>query len=162
VNAFQTIQLPQQTNSIPSPTALASTPPLLSQPPPENNNNNNDNNNNNNNEEEEEEPPALILDGVQEQMASLKSKYPTAEADYLAAARKRAEQRAESVNTMSSDRDWKEASDEKKQQFGTAADDNDWEASAKEAGNEDSQILIPVDMSASGDGDEDEEPRLLL
>ena len=92
-------------------------------------------------------------------MAQFKSKYPTAEADYLAAARKRAEMRMESVNNMSTDQDWMQVAEEKKKQMGGAVED-DWEASAKEAGNEDSQILIPVDISASGEGDD--EPTLLL
>ena len=115
-----------------------------------------------NNAEEEEEQPRLILDPatVNAEMGQFKSKYPTSEADYLAAARKRAEQKLESVNNMSTDEEWKAAASEKKNQMGGAMED-EWEASLKEAGNIDSQILIPMDLDAGGDGD-DSEPKLLL
>ena len=95
----------------------------------------------------------LILDAaaMAQQMAGLKSKYPTAEADYLAAARARAAQRAESKNNEATDDDWKQVKEKTK-----IKDDDDWEISAKEAGNIDSQILIPL-MN-----DDDEEPKLML
>ena len=110
---------------------------------------------------DEEEPQGLILDTeqVQAQMGMLKSKYPTGEADYLAAARKRAQMKVESQNDGSSDADWKAAAKDKQMKFGGQVED-DWEASLKEAGNQDSQILIPVDVP---DGStEGEEPQLLL
>ena len=96
----------------------------------------------------------LILDAatMAQQMAGLKSKYPTAEADYLAAARARAAQRAESKNNEATDDDWKQVKEKTK-----IKDDDDWEISAKEAGNIDSQILIPL-----MNDDDDEEPKLML
>ncbi|CAB9506284.1 expressed unknown protein [Seminavis robusta] len=111
-------------------------------------------------EQPEEKPEGLILDAsaVQEQMGKLRSKYPTSEADYLAAARKRAEMKVESQNSASTAEDWKKVAMEKEKQPGGRSDD--WEASKAEAGNEDSQILIPVDLS--GEGGEEEEPKLLL
>lgn len=113
-------------------------------------------------ESEEAAPKKLILDlnEVKEKMAKLKSKYPTAEADYLAAARKRAELKVESRNNESSDEDWQQMAAEKSQQMGggtPAAQDDGWEASLKDEGNAaDSQIFIPME------GGEDEEPKLLL
>ena len=116
---------------------------------------------------EDAEPPKLILDldEVKEKMAKLKSKYPTAEADYLAAARKRAALKVESRNNESSDEDWQKMAAEKNQVMGgaeagtpaAAAGDDGWEASLNDEGNaQDSQIFIPME------GGEDEEPKLLL
>jgi len=118
---------------------------------------------------EKEAPKKLILnlDEVKEKMAKLKSKYPTAEADYLAAARKRAEMKVESRNNESSDEDWRQMAAEKNQAMGggggeagtpaAAEDDDGWEASLKDEGNaQDSQIFIPME------GGEDDEPKLLL
>lgn len=96
----------------------------------------------------------LILDAaaMAQQMAGLRSKYPTAEADYLAAARARAAQKAESKNNEATDEDWRQVKEKTKMK-----DDDDWEISAKEAGNIDSQILIPL-----MNDDDDEEPKLML
>jgi hypothetical protein len=96
----------------------------------------------------------LILDTnvVAQQMAGLRSKYPTAEADYLAAARARAAMKVESKNDEATDKDWKSVKEVVKPK-----DDDDWEISAKEAGNIDSQILIPL-MNDDGD----DEPKLML
>lgn len=146
VDAFGVL-LPQAAGSF---STLRSTTLFSAPPPPQSQNNDN-------------EEPELILNDVEQHMARLKSKYPTSEADYLAAARKRAETKAESKNDLSTDDDWKRVLEEQKkkeQQMGAGVTSDDWEASATEAGNEDSQILIPVDMSASGD--DDEEPKLLL
>jgi hypothetical protein len=98
---------------------------------------------------------------VAQQMNKLRSKYPTAEADYLAAARARGAQKATSQAHKATDDDWQAMADEKKTIFG---DVDDWEDSKKEAGNIDSQILIPMDFDSSGDGQdgEDDEPKLLL
>jgi hypothetical protein len=106
-------------------------------------------------EDEQEEPQRLVLGGIGEEMNRLKSKFPTSEVDFLAAARKRAQEARESINNSASEQDWLDL-DQQKQQ-----DDDDWEASLNEAGNEESQILIPVQES-SNDGSDDEEPKLLL
>jgi hypothetical protein len=105
-------------------------------------------------------PPELVLDtdAVAQQMASLRCKYPTAEADYLAAARARAALKQESRNNDATDDDWKRA---KNTAMGAVkGSDADWEISAKEAGNVDSQILIP--LGPTGDDDDDGEPKLML
>lgn len=105
--------------------------------------------------ESDEGNQGLILDAqaVAQQMASFKSKYPTTEADYLAAARARAAAKAESVNNEATDEDWKQVKEKTKAQGG---DVDDWEVSAREAGNIDSQILIPLAT------DDDDEPKLML
>lgn len=120
-------------------------------------------------EDTNEEPPPLSLildaDAVNQQMGQLKSKYPTAEADYLAAARRRAEERTASVNDMSTDEEWFEAN-EKKSLIGDGMEDA-WEKSLEEAGNADSQILIPINTIDGEGGDDDDnsggpEPTLLI
>ena len=107
----------------------------------------------------EENPTLLIGKALSDEMASFKSKYPTSESDYLAAARKRAEERRESVNSQSTDGDWKTMA-QKKQAEGVVVDD--WEQSLVEAGNEDSQILIPIAFTEEGEDGEEPEPKLLL
>lgn len=111
-------------------------------------------------EEEPTEEPGLVLEGLDQQLGQLKSSYPTSEIDYLAAARKRAEERRESVNSMAKDEDWQKMADEKKNQFGEM---DDWESSQKEAGNSDSQILMFTDPApGEGEDGEEDEPKLLL
>mmetsp|Transcript_26439 Transcript_26439/g.47786 ORF Transcript_26439/g.47786 Transcript_26439/m.47786 type:complete len:90 (-) Transcript_26439:1332-1601(-) len=88
-------------------------------------------------------------------MKSLTFKFPTSEADYLAAARKRAEEARASINNEASDEDW--------QQVAHHANDNDdgWESSIAL----ESEILLPKLPTQGGkdDGeDEEEEPTLLL
>jgi hypothetical protein len=107
--------------------------------------------------DEESIPNELLLDAnaVQQEMAGLKSKYPTSEADYLAAARARAAAQVASKNDGATDEDWLKVKQEAAQQGGV---NDDWEVSAREAGNSDSQILIPM---APEDADDDE-PKLML
>ena len=102
--------------------------------------------------DQEQEPPSLILGGdeMEQQMKQLRSKYPTSEADYLAAARARAKARPESVNSMATQQDYEKVAEEKKKEMG-GMDFEEWEA--KQA--EESQLLI----DNGGDGDE---PTLLL
>jgi hypothetical protein len=106
-------------------------------------------------------PPSLVLgDGLGDEMAKLRSKYPTSEADYLAAARARNAAKTASASHGNED-DWKKLAAEKKRS-GELADDA-WEASRQEAGNADSQILIPMmDTDNDSDSEEPEEPKLLL
>ena len=112
-----------------------------------------------------EASPGLILDvtQVQAHMNQLKSKYPTQEADYLAAARKRAELKVASRNDETTDDDWKRAAREKQQLAqgidGDTIGTDGWEASLQDAGNAESQILIPVDLFGQ---EGNEEPKLLL
>jgi hypothetical protein len=109
---------------------------------------------------DDEETPKLVLgNDLDSEIAKMKSKYPTSESDYLAAARKRADERRESINSQSSDDDWKEMA-KKKQAEGTTLDD--WEQSLVEAGNADSQILIPIVLTEESDGGDDTQPKLLL
>jgi hypothetical protein len=109
------------------------------------------------------ENDGLILSDIDSQMARLRSKYPTSEADYLAAARERNTAKAGSVNEGATDSDWHQAAAEARQRQGTI---DDWENAVGEAGNVDSQILIPTDMipgdGSPGDSDDPQEPKLLL
>ncbi|KAI2497177.1 hypothetical protein MHU86_17325 [Fragilaria crotonensis] len=108
----------------------------------------------------DDDTPSLLLgNDLDNELAKFKSKYPTSESDYLAAARKRAEERRESINSQSSDDDWKEMA-KKKQAAGVVLDD--WEQSLFEAGNADSQILIPIVLTDEGEDGDDPEPKLLL
>jgi hypothetical protein len=109
----------------------------------------------------QEQNQGLILDGLAQEMNQMKSKYGFTESDYLAAARRRAEERVESINSMSNDEDWFKIAEEKKQEQG---DIDDWENALKEAGNSDSQILMFTDPSPGGEDGEggEEEPKLLL
>ena len=116
-------------------------------------------------DENQEREQGLVLDGLDDQMNKMKGQFEGYELDYLAAARKRAELKVESVNDASRDEDWQKIADEKKEAYGEI---DDWENSAKEAGNVDSQILMFTDP-APGDGDDgedgdggSEEPKLLL
>jgi hypothetical protein len=102
--------------------------------------------------------PSLIVHGeaMEQQMAILRSKYPTSESAYLAAARARNDAKIASREESASDRDWKDMQQQKQQAVG---DIDDWAESAKEAGNIDSQILLPSLPEEDGD---DDEPKLLL
>ena len=100
-----------------------------------------------------EEDEGLVLDGLDKKMNEFRTEYSFTEADYLAAARKRAEERKASVNSGASDEDWQNIADEKESQFGKV---DDWENSVKEAGNVDSQILMFTDPPADGEGEDGE------
>lgn len=106
--------------------------------------------------------PKLVLDSqaLQEAFKVETSRFPTSESDYLAAARKRAAEARESVNSMSSDEDWFQMASQKTQEMGGTIMD-DWEASKAEAGNADSLILIPATPDIE-DGEDPPEPKLLL
>jgi len=114
--------------------------------------------------EDDQEPSKdeLVLgEAVDQQMARLRSKYPTSEADYLAAARARAAAKTASVeSSAASDSDWQRLADEKRQAVGGEIDD--WENAKAEAGNADSQILLPDLPTEDGDGEDGEDPKLLL
>jgi len=114
-----------------------------------------------NSADEDEPPQELVLgDALDQQMSKLRSKYPTAEADYLAAARARAAAKPASREGDAGDDDWQQIAEEKRQQLGVDIDD--WENSQKEAGNLDSQILLPDLPPGDGDDGEGDEPKLLL
>lgn len=106
-------------------------------------------------------PQSLIVDGaeMEAKMQQLRSKYPTSEADYLAAARARAKAKPESREIAATQEDFEKVAQEKKQQG--FLDVDDWEASATEAGNTDSQILFPQ-LPDDEDGEGGAEPTLLL
>ena len=114
----------------------------------------------NENNDSEENTTELLLSAsdVNVQMAKLRSKYPTSEADYLAAARARNVAKQASSEGTASDADWRQIAAEKKEAVGEI---DDWESSKSEAGNSDSQILIPLTSSIGEDGTE-EEPKLML
>jgi hypothetical protein len=108
-------------------------------------------------------------------MQKLRSKYPVSESAYLAAAKARSQQQMESQERQATDEDYQKIQQEKLAQFGsTGWIVDDWEASRKEAGNVESQILIPIPNPTStsssrlgggtggDDNGEDEEPKLLL
>jgi hypothetical protein len=107
-------------------------------------------------------PQSLVLgDGLGDEMAKLRSKYPTSEVDYLAAARAR--NAAKQASTSHGDeKSWTQLADEKRK-AGELQDDA-WESSRLEAGNADSQILIPMSDpdEKSDDSENPEEPKLLL
>jgi|UniRef100_A0A6T7F0A4 hypothetical protein len=117
----------------------------------------------NNNDETDTDEPKLILDNMEDAIASLKTKYPTSEAGYLEAARKRAdEQRASVETTAASDEEWMKMAQDKAHAMGTSSDEDGWEASKDDAASlGESQILIPMNPS-SDDDSEEEEPKLLL
>ena len=95
---------------------------------------------------------------MEQQLRQYKSKYPTSEADYLAAARERARARTASQGIRATQQDFEAVAEEKKKLYG---EHDDWEASAKEAGNTDSQILLPQ-LPDEDDEGEGAEPTLLL
>jgi hypothetical protein len=112
--------------------------------------------------QQETEPSSLLLtaDEVAQQMARLRSKYPTSEADYLAAARARSAAKTQSVQGAATDDDFEQLAQQKRQQVG---DIDDWEQSKAEAGNSDSQILIPMNIVVEdNDNGDADEPKLLL
>jgi hypothetical protein len=94
-------------------------------------------------------------------MGKMASKFSFTESDFLAAAKKRAAERVESRNASAGDDDWKTLAERKKNEMGEI---DDWENSKKEAGNEDSQILMFTQPPADGEdgGSDDGEPKLLL
>ena len=102
-----------------------------------------------------------MLDGLDQQMNQMASKFSFSESDFLRAARERAEQRTASKNASAKDDDWKDLAEQKKVEMGEI---DDWENSQKEAGNEDSQILMFTSEEGEGDGEDGEggEPKLLL
>lgn len=110
----------------------------------------------------EDEPSLLIGSDLDAELSKFKSKYPTSEADYLAAARKRAESKLDSTNSKSTAEEWEAVAKQKKAEGITI--DDDWEKSLEEAGNADSQILIPVNLMAEEgeEGDDGEEPEQTL
>jgi hypothetical protein len=113
---------------------------------------------NDDNDKSSPPPPSLIVPGteaMEQQMAALRSKYPTSESAYLAAARARNDAKMASREESATDRDWQEMQQQKQQAVG---DIDDWAESAKEAGNMDSQILLPSLPEEDGD----DEPKLLL
>ena len=89
----------------------------------------------------------LVLEGLDQEMGKMASKFAFSESDFLAAAKKRAAERVQSVNSSAGDDDWKTLAEEKKSEMGEI---DDWENSQKEAGNEDSQILMFTDPPADG------------
>jgi hypothetical protein len=112
--------------------------------------------------EDHDGAPRLLLtpDEIRRQMHSLRSQYPTSEAEYLAAARARNAAKLASSERTATDRDWHQMAADQKRDVGAL---DDWESSAEEAGNVDSQILIPMESnSGTGDDGEEEEPKLLL
>jgi hypothetical protein len=113
-------------------------------------------------ENKEEEPKGLVLEGLDNELTKMASELPSYELDYLAAAKKRAQEKRESVNSGARDEDWKTLADEKEESVGKI---DDWENAQKEAGNTDSQILMFNDASEAGgeeDGKADDDPKLLL
>eukprot|EP00523_Entomoneis_sp_CCMP467_P004336 CAMPEP_0168744992 /NCGR_PEP_ID=MMETSP0724-20121128/14381_1 /TAXON_ID=265536 /ORGANISM="Amphiprora sp., Strain CCMP467" /LENGTH=182 /DNA_ID=CAMNT_0008792677 /DNA_START=62 /DNA_END=613 /DNA_ORIENTATION=- len=118
----------------------------------------------------------LILSAheIAQQMAKVRRKMPTSEADYLAAARARANAKVPSVNQKASDEDWHDIAEHQKKQVGyeagvaeqeglssTAAavagavDDPDWRAAEQGNDGDSLQIIVPTN-------DNEDEPQLLL
>lgn len=111
-------------------------------------------------ESSEGDSEGLVLDGLDQQMKTVAaSDIDFGQIDFLAAARKRAEEKTASRNAGAGEEEWKNLAAEKKAQFGEI---DDWENSMKEAGNMDSQILMFTDPPADDEGEDAEEPKLLL
>jgi hypothetical protein len=108
---------------------------------------------------EDDDAPKLVLSvsEVHAQMSKFQTKYPTAEADYLSAARARNSAKQASSERTATDADWRQIAAEKKQAVGEI---DDWDNSLSEAGNVDSQILIPLASNIGEDGED--EPKLML
>eukprot|EP00542_Grammatophora_oceanica_P021209 CAMPEP_0194033842 /NCGR_PEP_ID=MMETSP0009_2-20130614/6356_1 /TAXON_ID=210454 /ORGANISM="Grammatophora oceanica, Strain CCMP 410" /LENGTH=155 /DNA_ID=CAMNT_0038674571 /DNA_START=40 /DNA_END=507 /DNA_ORIENTATION=+ len=90
-------------------------------------------------------------------LQSIKSQYPTSESDYLAAAKARAVQAKESVNSNASDEDWSQMAKEKIRQMGGETKD-EWESSLAEAGSESQAALGGLLIESEND----EDKKLLL
>jgi hypothetical protein len=104
------------------------------------------------------EPPSLVLG---DELKKVAGKYAASENVFLAAARERSKTKAASADRTATDADWFAAKREAQARGGEVLDD--WENAKTEAGNMDSQILIPIDPSSGAAGDDDaEEPKLLL
>jgi hypothetical protein len=101
------------------------------------------------------EDDGLVFDGLDQEMGKMASKFSFPSLDYLAEAKKRAEARVESKNASAGDDDWQTLAEDRKSKFGEM---DDWENSVKEAGNQDSQILMFTEPPTDGD----DEPKLLL
>ena len=103
-------------------------------------------------EENAEPPRRLVLsqEEVQAKMAELRSKYPTSEADYLAAARARAAAKTPSNERTATDEDWLELADQKQK-----------EREAWEAANPNSPLIMP-NMPDGSDGEDGEDPQLMI
>ncbi|KAG7344034.1 hypothetical protein IV203_022042 [Nitzschia inconspicua] len=114
-----------------------------------------------NNEEHKDGNDGLVLDGLDKEMGKMASKFAFTESDFLAAARRRAEEKVKSKNASAGDNDWKSLAEEKKSEYGEI---DDWDNSIKEAGNQDSKILMFTDPQVDGDddGEDDAEQKLLL
>ena len=112
-------------------------------------------------ENKKEEPKGLVLEGLDKELTKIASKAPSYETDYLAAAKKRSQEKRESVNSGARDEDWTNLANEKEETVGKI---DDWENAQKEAGNSDSQILMFTEPSSSADEEkgEGDEPKLLL
>jgi hypothetical protein len=108
---------------------------------------------------DDEPEPNLVLTDIERQMALLRSKYPTGESDYLAAARARSQAKMASTERQATDDDWKSIAAAKKE---TGAVSDGWEESLVDAGNAESQVLIPMSDIVVEDGGDSDEPKLLL
>jgi hypothetical protein len=111
-------------------------------------------------ENSNEEPEGLVFEGLDQQMKKVASDLDFGQIDFLAEAKKRAQQKKESSNAGAGDDEWKNLANEKKEQYGQI---DDWENAVKEAGNADSQILMFTEPPADEQGEDvDDEPKLLL
>jgi len=115
----------------------------------------------------DDEEPQLLLGNMEAEMQNVRANsgadFDFGAIDFLAAAKARAAAKIESNNNVAGDDAWQQLAEEKEEQFGKI---DDWENSQKEAGNEDSQILMftgpPEGEEGEGGEGEDDEPKLLL
>lgn len=134
-------------------------------------------------QEEQEEQPSLFVSGnMQEELSKATADF-SAPIDFLALARQRAAEKRESVNSSSSDDDWKQLAEEKRIAMGGYVnDDEGWEASLEDEGNEadvvglgmgvglkeaEGGVMVTesglvVENAGTEDGEEGDEPKLLL
>lgn len=100
-----------------------------------------------------QEPSLLVNNNMQEEMARATNGVELGGIDYLALARQRAATRVQSNNSQSTDADWHQLAEEKRQQMGGTADE-DWEKSLEDEGSlsDSASLGMGVQLEQYGEG----------
>jgi len=109
--------------------------------------------------QDDEDQPSLITDDLRQKLAELSQSYPTDEGGFLAAARKRAEMKVESVNTAASDADWVDLKNQKIAEGINVDESPDYYDDSEEGSSEEINSSIEGFVVDQNNGDE---PTLLL